>query len=90
MSQVERTAAGLQMVIPGCESRTLPKSGTRADETGQGVLHFYNPQSWAKSLQAARVRLWSQGEGKRRCQRTVCSFPSALVRGGLLRLRSTK
>jgi len=35
-------AAGLQMVIPGCESRTLPKSVTRADETGQGVLHFFS------------------------------------------------
>src|SRR5258706_3943386 len=40
MSVIERTAAGLQTVIPGCERRTLPKSTTRADENGQGLLHF--------------------------------------------------
>jgi hypothetical protein len=27
---VERTAAGLQIVIPGCEWRSLPKSTTRS------------------------------------------------------------
>ncbi len=32
MSDVERTSAGLQIVIPGCERRTLPKSTTRVDE----------------------------------------------------------
>jgi len=50
MSQVERTTAGLQLVIPGCESRTLPKSVTRADKTGQGVLHFYNPPTLGEKL----------------------------------------
>ena len=50
MSNVERTAAGLQTVIPGCESRTLPKSTSRADETGQGVLHFYNPPTLGEEL----------------------------------------
>ena len=45
MSVVERTPAGLQTVIPGCERRTLPKSTTRADENGQGLLHFYEPSS---------------------------------------------
>jgi hypothetical protein len=40
MSVVERTAAGLQTVIPGCERRTLPNSTTRADENGQGLLHL--------------------------------------------------
>ena len=38
---VERTAAGLQMVIPGCEWRSLPKSPTPVDQTGQGLLTFY-------------------------------------------------
>jgi hypothetical protein len=40
MSGLERTSAGLQMVIPGCERRTLPKSTTRVDEAGQGLLHY--------------------------------------------------
>ena len=33
--EIERTSAGLQTVIPGCERRTLPKSTTRADDTGR-------------------------------------------------------
>ena len=37
MSEVERTSAGLQTDIPGCERRTLPKSTTHADESGQAV-----------------------------------------------------
>jgi len=50
MSIVERTAAGLQTIIPGCERRTLPKSTTRADENGQGLLHFYKPSSLREEL----------------------------------------
>jgi len=50
MSIFERTAAGLQTVIPGCERRTLPKSATRADEDGQGLLHFYEPSSLREQL----------------------------------------
>jgi hypothetical protein len=50
MSVVERTPAGLQSVIPGCERRTLPKSTTRADESGQGLLHFYEPSSLREEL----------------------------------------
>jgi hypothetical protein len=50
MSVVERTAAGLQTVIPGCERRTLPKSTTRADEDGQGLLYFYTPSSLREEL----------------------------------------
>ena len=50
MSEVERTAAGLQTVIPGCEQRTLPKSTTRADENGQGLLQFYKPSSLREEL----------------------------------------
>jgi hypothetical protein len=41
MSEIERTPAGLQIVIPGCERRTLPKSTTPVDESGQGLLLFY-------------------------------------------------
>jgi len=50
MSVVERTAAGLQTVIPGCERRTLPKSTTRADENGQGLLDFYKPSTQREEL----------------------------------------
>jgi hypothetical protein len=50
MSVVERAAAGSQTVIPDCERRTLPKSTTRADENGQGLLHFYRPSSLREEL----------------------------------------
>jgi hypothetical protein len=50
MTVVERTSAGLQTVIPGCERRTLPKSTTRVDESGQGLLHFYRPPSLREQL----------------------------------------
>jgi hypothetical protein len=52
MSDVERTAAGLQIVIPGCERRTLPKSTTRVDEIGQGLLSFYRPPSLRERLES--------------------------------------
>jgi hypothetical protein len=41
MVEIERTAVGLQMVIPGCERRTLPKSSSSANWFGQGLLGFY-------------------------------------------------
>jgi len=50
MTDVERTSAGLQTVIPGSERRTLPKSTTRVDENGQGLLHFYKPPSLREEL----------------------------------------
>ncbi|WP_439400487.1 hypothetical protein ACRQ5Q_44115 (plasmid) [Bradyrhizobium sp. PMVTL-01] len=50
MSDVERTSAGMQMVIPGCERRTLPRSTTRVDETGQGLPGFYKPPSLREQL----------------------------------------
>jgi hypothetical protein len=62
VADVERTRAGLQMIIPGCERRTLPKSTTRVDEIGQGLLHFYkrpkegSPCSSAGSTRAAPPR----------------------------------
>ena len=52
MSEVERTSAGLQTVIPGCERRTLPRSTTRVDEIGQGLLHFYKPPSLREKLES--------------------------------------
>ncbi len=50
MAGVERTSAGLQMIIPGCERRTLPKSTTRIDEAGQGLLAFYRQPSLREKL----------------------------------------
>jgi hypothetical protein len=51
MSKVERTSAGLQIIIPGCERRTLPKSTTPVDESGQGLLHFYKPPTLREKLE---------------------------------------
>jgi hypothetical protein len=50
MSEVERTSAGLQIVIPGCERRTLPRSTTRVDDVGQGLLGFYRAPSLREKL----------------------------------------
>jgi hypothetical protein len=52
MSEVERTSAGLQIVMPGCERRTLPKSTTRVDESGQGLLRFYKPPTLREKLES--------------------------------------
>ena len=41
MAKFERSSVSLQMVIPGCEQRTLPKSSSRANWAGQGLLGFY-------------------------------------------------
>lgn len=51
MTEVERTSAGLQTIIPGCERRTLPKSTTRVDDRGQGLLHFYKPPTLRETLE---------------------------------------
>jgi hypothetical protein len=51
MTEVERTPAGLQTIIPGCERRTLPRSTTRVDENGQGLLTFYRPPSQREELE---------------------------------------
>ena len=40
MAQIERSAAGLQMIIPGCERRTMPKSSSSANWFGQGLLGY--------------------------------------------------
>jgi hypothetical protein len=47
---IERTAAGFQMVIPGCEKRSLPKSTTRSDDSGQGLMAFYEPPSLVETM----------------------------------------
>jgi hypothetical protein len=52
MPDIERTSAGFQVVIPGCERRTLPKSTTASDNTGQGLLEFYRPPTLREKLAA--------------------------------------
>jgi hypothetical protein len=52
MSEFERTSAGLQIVIPGCERRTLRRSTTRVDEIGQGLFLFYRPPSLREKLES--------------------------------------
>ena len=47
---IERTAAGLQLVIPGCDRRTLPKSTSLSDATGQGLLDFYRPPTLSEEM----------------------------------------
>jgi hypothetical protein len=50
VSDIERTPAGMQMILPGCERRTLPRSTTRVDDAGQGLLTFYRPPSLREQL----------------------------------------
>jgi hypothetical protein len=50
MPDIERTSAGFQAVIPGCERRTLPKSTTLSDDTDQGLLGFYRPPTLREKL----------------------------------------
>ncbi len=52
MPNIERTTAGFQTVIPGCERRTLPKSTTSSDDAGQGLLDFYRPPTLREKLAA--------------------------------------
>jgi hypothetical protein len=52
MPDIERTSAGFQAVIPGCERRTLPKSTTSSDDTGQGLLDFYRSPRLREKLVA--------------------------------------
>jgi hypothetical protein len=52
MPDIERTSAGFQTVIPGCERRTLPKSTTPSDDRGQGLLGFYRPPTLREKLAA--------------------------------------
>ena len=50
MPDIERTAADFQTVLPGCERRTLPKSMSRSDDIGQGLLEFYCPPTLRETL----------------------------------------
>jgi len=51
MADLERTAAGWQLLIDGCEKRTLPRSTTPVDDHGQGLLGYYQPPSDSEIMQ---------------------------------------
>ena len=51
MADLERTAAGWQLLISGCEKRTLPRSTTPVDDHGQGLLTFYRPPTVSEHMQ---------------------------------------
>ena len=51
MADLERTAAGWQLLIGGCEKRTLPRSTTPVDDCGQGLLSYYQPPTDPEILQ---------------------------------------
>ena len=70
MSDIERTSAGLQMVIPGCERRTLPKSTSRVDGVGQGLLHFYKPPSLREMLETRADAPLRPSKGQKALPRT--------------------
>jgi hypothetical protein len=51
MADLERTAAGWQLLIGGCEKRTLPRSATAMDDHGQGLLCYFTPPSDSEVMQ---------------------------------------
>jgi hypothetical protein len=79
MFGVERASAGLQMVIPGCERRTLPKSTSRVDEAGQGLLHFYRQPSLREKLESRADAPLRPSKSKRHCREVVCSARKLLL-----------
>ena len=50
MAETERTASGLQMIIPGCDRRTLPRSSPSVNWSGQGLLGFYAEPTWQEKI----------------------------------------
>jgi hypothetical protein len=69
MSEIERTSAGLQIVMPGCERRTLPRSTTRMDESGQGLLRFYKPPTLREKIDTLSDAPLRPTKGKRHCRK---------------------
>ena len=51
MADLERTNAGWQLVIDGCDKLTLPRSTTPVDDHGQGLLGYYRPPSSLELVQ---------------------------------------
>ena len=51
MADLERTNAGWQHLIDGCDKRTLPCSTTPVDDRGQGLPGYYRPPSDSEVMQ---------------------------------------
>jgi hypothetical protein len=51
MADLERTNAGWQLLIAGCDKRTLPRSTTPVDDHGQGLLGYFTPPSDSEVMQ---------------------------------------
>jgi hypothetical protein len=75
MSDLERTPAGLQMVIPGCERRTLPRSTTRVTKLVRDYFAFISRRACAKSSRTAPTHLCGRAKDKSHCRSVVCSAP---------------
>jgi hypothetical protein len=60
MADLERTPAGLQTIIPGCERRTLPKSTT----TRPATARVLRPQRCAKNSPLVPAHLCSRDAGR--------------------------
>jgi TPR repeat protein len=67
MTNIERTSAGMQMVLVGCGRPTLAKSITCSDTKGQGLLEFSRAFAFKEKLDAlakalrTRTRLLEPG-----------------------------
>jgi len=51
LADLERTAAGWQLLIDGYEKFTLPRPTTPVDDHGQGLLGYFRPPSDSEILQ---------------------------------------
>lgn len=51
MADLERTEAGWQHLIAGCDKHTLPRSTTPVDDHGQGLLSYYQPPTISELMQ---------------------------------------
>jgi hypothetical protein len=68
MSDVECTSAGLQMVIPGCERRTLPTR--RVEDIGQDLLSLHKPPSLREQLETRADAPLRPGKGQKPLPKT--------------------
>ncbi len=72
MASIDQTSAEMQMVLPGCERRTLPKSTNRCDGGGQGLLQFFNPPTVKEQLDVlASAPLKGRRAGRKLCPKAV-------------------
>jgi hypothetical protein len=71
MTEVERTSAGLQTVIPGCELRTLPRSTTRVGGRPRfaSILQTFQPSRTTRK--ASRCGFASETRAKSLAERIV-------------------